>query len=295
MEYLVPTETNAILQNNADRCCNLALILGRYIPREVICKEDVPNERNVKWLNKWLPGVLKQFTSQNIGATQQAVYARWQQTVAATRATPWTMPLITRLIVGLGGKGALEIGITLDKVTGLPFVPGSALKGLCRSYALYTLAEKYGVPIEKEAFASFDEELTSGKYDSEDLARTYHRAFGTQEGAGVLVFFDAVVAALPPGNPLFALDVMTPHFPKYYTSSGKDSPADNDSPNPVNFIAVAHRTTFAFAVGVRAGVQHADTQDVLAVASGWLQTALQDFGVGSKTAAGYGAFGPVKA
>lgn|GEM_PF-4380044 len=59
------------------------------------------------------------------------------------------------------GKGALEIGITLDKGPGLPYIPGSARKGACRNYALFVLAKKYGVPVEEKDFADFDKDLTA--------------------------------------------------------------------------------------------------------------------------------------
>jgi len=47
-----------------------------------------------------------------------------------------------RLIVGLGGKCAMEFSLTLQHTSGLPVIPGSALKGLTRTYALLTIAEK---------------------------------------------------------------------------------------------------------------------------------------------------------
>lgn len=290
MRYLTPTDTAKVLANNVNKCHNLALILGRYIPREVINNEDVPNERNVKYRNRWMPEVTGRFTQQTVGGSVAAYHARWQQMTEAASATRWDMRLLTRLIVGLGGKGALEIGITLDKVTGLPYIPGSALKGLCRSYALYETAAKHGIdPMKEKALEELDEKLATGQGYNGD-AKVYADCFGKQEDAGKLIFFDGVVKALPNGKSLFALDVMTPHFPEYYRNSGSKPPADNDNPNPVNFITVAHGTTFSFAVGIRHRERDQYTEELRGTAVKWLKQALQDFGVGSKTAAGYGAF-----
>jgi CRISPR-associated protein Cmr6 len=52
----------------------------------------------------------------------------------------------SRLIVGNGTKGTLEMGITLHRIFGIPYIPGSALKGLARSFALNQIAEKFGIP-----------------------------------------------------------------------------------------------------------------------------------------------------
>jgi len=91
------------------------------------------------------------------------------------------------------------------------------------------------------------------------------------------------------GKPLFTWDVMTPHFVQYYSNDGKKPSADNDNPNPVNFITVTEGTPFAFAIGVRRSAT-SSVQKIQAQAVEWLKTALQDYGAGSKTAAGYGAF-----
>jgi CRISPR-associated protein Cmr6 len=293
MIYLTPTDTASLLQNNANKCHNLALILGRYIPKEVINNEDVPAEKKLKYRSKWMQEVVSRFRQDVVGKSVAAYHQRWQRMTEAAAATAWEMTLLTRLIVGLGGKGALEIGITLDKVTGLPYIPGSALKGACRSYALYEIAARHGINVqESDALKNLDEKLATGKGYNGD-ARLYAAIFGSQDDAGALVFFDAVVSNLADNKSLFALDVMTPHFPRYYRDRGNEAPADNDSPNPVNFITVTHGTTFAFAVGIRASKRAdspEDARQLQETAKRWLITALSDYGVGSKTAAGYGAF-----
>ncbi|QRN84303.1 type III-B CRISPR module RAMP protein Cmr6 [Chloroflexota bacterium] len=59
-----------------------------------------------------------------------------------------SFPLKTRnrLIIGLGGKGTLEMGITLHHLYGFPYIPGSALKGLARSYGINIIAEMFEIP-----------------------------------------------------------------------------------------------------------------------------------------------------
>ena len=72
---------------------------------------------------------------------------RWQQVVNAShQAAQFKRLTKSRLVVGLGGKGSLEMGLTLHPLYGFPFIPGSALKGLAKTVVLYLLADEWGIP-----------------------------------------------------------------------------------------------------------------------------------------------------
>lgn len=291
--YLVPSDTARILTTHAENCQNLALILARYIPHEAIRNDDVLNDRGRavdKVRSKWLTNILKDFTGANVEAIIFANLDRWSATVKAGNASTFQMRLRGRMVVGLGGKNPMEFGITLNRLTGLPYIPGSALKGLARSYALLTLAGEFGIPIETEPLEKFDAALSKGTHDNNLLAKHYHLAFGTQADAGGCVFYDAVVSNVAnPNESLFVMDVMTPHFVKYYTSGGTDAPHDGDSPNPVSYVAVREGVSFGFAVGSRTGFVDVDNA-TRKQARNWLRSALEEMGIGAKTAQGYGVF-----
>ena len=51
-----------------------------------------------------------------------------------------------RLVVGLGLPSPLETGITLHHLYGIPYLPGSAIKGVTRAFRLQKIAEELGVP-----------------------------------------------------------------------------------------------------------------------------------------------------
>lgn len=51
-----------------------------------------------------------------------------------------------RLVLGLGLPSPFETGIALHHVYGVPVIPGSALKGLARDWAVRHIAEQLGVP-----------------------------------------------------------------------------------------------------------------------------------------------------
>lgn len=150
-KYLTPQNTAKVLAGHAGSCQHLGLLLGRYAPRQVIDNDAWDDRGRVKWRDHWLrQDVLPRFVvSQPRPAGWQrlldAVYQRWQAVTAG--ATRFEAQARGRLVVGLGGKGVLEFGLTLQHVTGLPVIPGSALKGLARTYGLLTIAAELGVPV----------------------------------------------------------------------------------------------------------------------------------------------------
>lgn len=54
--------------------------------------------------------------------------------------------VVWRLIVGLGLPSPLEAGITLHHLYGIPYLPGSAIKGVTRNWKLQKIADELGVP-----------------------------------------------------------------------------------------------------------------------------------------------------
>jgi len=298
--YLVPSDTATVLGQHVKNSRNLGLTLQRYVPQEAIDETDRLNDRGRpigKERNFWLQDICREFKPDT--ALIESTYRRWlAMTEGAARLT---LVSRSRMIIGLGGKGALELGITLHPVTGLPYIPGSALKGLCRNYTLYYIAAESGISLDpaavkdpSEAARQLDEQLTAtanyGLNIHPEYAALYRALFGKQEEAGQCVFYDAVIQDLPSDRPLFVLDVMTPHFRQYYESNGATAPHDADNPNPITYITVNAGIMFAFAVGSRRTARQAPTGDALYL----LDQALREWGIGAKTAAGYGLFKRVK-
>jgi CRISPR-associated protein Cmr6 len=303
--YLAPKDTAKLLEQGAAKCQNFGLRLVRYAPRQVIELTDRYDDRG-KVIGKersfWLQELCKNFKPDP--TLVQSTYQRWQaMTEGAAR---FKAALQGRMVIGLGGKGAMEFGITLHRVTGLPYIPGSALKGLTRSYFLIQLAEQAGYT---DTLDKLDELLTKSASDDENkdksgadrkaideiaralpkvdrkLIEIYREMFGLQGAAGACVFYDAVLAE-PPQGQLFTVDVMTPHFVKYYRESGAQAPDEGDNLNPVNYVTVSEGVRFAFAIGKRRTTDKLHLADARVL----LREALYWLGVGSKTASGYGVF-----
>lgn len=198
-------------------------------------------------------------------------FERWFRSfdlaIAAKTAQVETAETQGRLVIGLGNKSVLEMGIRLDHTWGVPILPGSALKGLA------------------SRTAHLDAGAGSGwNRPGKDLKQAAgdHNAFlfGTTENSGAVIFHDALWDPESRAGPL-ELDVMTVHHPAYY-QDGHAPPSDMDSPNPVSFVTATGK--FSIVLEARPGVDPT-----------WLSTAfqllahgLEQHGLGAKTNAGYG-------
>ena len=194
----------------------------------------------------------------------------------ALYATDW------HFATGMGNPHPLENGFNWHPVWGVPYLPGSGLKGLVRSWV---------------------EEWQFDEGDSDQLARKQRLLdwFGSDDKdpktqaplqTGKLIFFDAV-----PYKPVrLVSDIMTPHMGDWYAKGGeiksvKDQasvvPADWHSPTPLYFLA-AKEPLFLVSVAPRNELVAAeiDIQEVMQCVS----DALEWLGAGAKTAVGYGQF-----
>ena len=168
---------------------------------------------------------------------------------------------LDRVIVGLGADNPLETSITLNRLYGVPLIPGSALKGLARSY----LRNQVRTHLDQAEGPSWEE--------------CDRVLFGDTSECGKVVFFDAWW--VPDGEPPLSKDVITVHHPGYYNPPGgkRLPPTDFDDPNPVSFVSA--RGSFLVAV-------KSPDEGWTGFALKLLLQALEDYGVGAKTSSGYG-------
>ncbi len=190
-------------------------------------------------------------------------YNRWFDLISAEhRFSQTVMTLENRLLIGLTGNGALETGCSLSRNYGMPYIPSSSVKGVVRAWVEQHLKD---VPPNEIA------ELF-GTRDSEHVNRV----------SGLVTFHDAwwipfdKDKAKPEPKP-FVLDVVTTHHQAYY-NSGQAEPSDKDSPIPNHQLAV--QGSFLFVI--EGAPEHVELCQKMLV------QALQDNGIGAKTAAGYG-------
>lgn len=171
--------------------------------------------------------------------------------------------VLGRMVVGLGAESVLETSIALHRTYGVPYIPGSALKGLAAAAAHKFLEnDKWKKP-------SADKEI----------GESHRVMFGDTESSGYVTFHDALWIPEGDGRSLpLDLDVMTVHHPDYYQGKENAPPADWDSPTPVAFVSAQGKYLLAVT----------GPEEWVGAALEILAEALERDGIGAKTAAGYG-------
>ncbi len=181
-----------------------------------------------------------------------------------------------RMVVGLGNESVYETSMTLHHIYGIPYIPASAIKGFLRNY--------------------FINEYFSQREDYALMDEGFCKIFGSPKNSklgekrGDIIFFDAYPLEVPKIEP----DVMNVHYPDYY--GGNKPPADYQNPNPIFFLTVSN-TKFKFIFGKIKNRQEAIVtgkfkgENILNLTFSNLIEALAEYGIGAKTAIGYGIMG----
>lgn len=247
-------------------CSNLGLAFERYISSDGETDPQRPRKEDAKAVvEAFLKGIC---TAANHVDIYQPAYERWTQSLPVSKTLKKEpIPCSTRVIVGLGNDTLLEVGMTFNRTYGMPIIPGSALKGLCRRYYL------------KHLNGSGEVKDANGK---PVVTAKFYTLFGSTDAGGLITFFDAwCVPTSAPGGPL-RQDVITVHHKNYYGKKGATPPTDFDDPTPISFLSATG--SFLFAV-------KGPTPEWTEFAMNLLKIALADYGVGGKTSSGYGRFG----
>lgn len=182
---------------------------------------------------------------------------------------------------GLGNEHPLENGFAFLNPYGLPYLPGSGVKGVVRAAARELYSGEWG-----DAHGWNEDRMTV-------LLGLQSDEGGTTHQRGVLRFWDVIPQVA--GDKLL-VEVMTPHQSHYL--QGRESPHDSGQPNPIMFLTVPPESTFAFHVECDLPRLQRLAPD-LAGDSRWktlleaaFTHAFEWLGFGAKTAVGYGALAP---
>jgi CRISPR-associated protein Cmr6 len=233
----------------------------------------VPNAHAELWLDKYIDDVgdtksrgpfIADVSALPVPEEYVSFYKRWEQMLDDQGAEKRIAHVKGRMIIGLGDESVLETAISLHRTYGVPYIPGSALKGLAAACARQRFGE-----------------------DWQKGSEYYKVVFGNTDDTGYITFFDALyipgtgykhngkVKALYP-------DVITVHHQKYYQDT-KNPPADWDDPNPVPFLTATGNYLIALA-GSELEEQEAWIDATFTI----LKLALVELGIGAKTSSGYG-------
>ena len=182
--------------------------------------------------------------------------------------------LKTPLITGIGETHPHEVSMVFDHNMGIPYIPASGIKGIVRFAHTLGLLDK----ISPEKIKP-DEKSGQLYFDDEKPWTSIPKLFGTQSERGSVIFLDAY----PEQAPELHIDIMNPHYGKYYNEGVP--PGDYLDPKPIKFLTVAKNTVFIFRA--LADKEHSDLAGKVRNA---LEKALTVEGIGAKTAVGYGLF-----
>jgi len=193
-------------------------------------------------------------------------FRRWQSlTSDQMRFLSVELELETRLFIGLTGGGMLETGCAIAHTYGMPYIPGSSIKGVVNAFVR---ASAFGRERPEVCDALFGHEATPDEPNGLAGAISFHDAWWVPGSA-----------ATP-----FAEEVVTTHHPDYYGSDGATPASDLDSPVPNAQIAVRGRFFFVLEGPIA----------WLPLVREMLTAALTQAGIGAKTRSGYGFFHAVE-
>jgi len=206
-----------------------------------------------------------------------------RQTALAGLADAVTFDAISTapFATGLGNEHPLENGFAFLEPYGLPYLPGSGVKGVLRAAATELAEGLFGG---SDGWTAAAIEALFGR-ESMDGDQDHQR--------GALSFWD-VLPQLP-GNRL-QVEVMTPHQGHYYAPGGTSQPPhDSGSPIPIFFLAVPPEAKFTFHVQcnrpfldrIAPGLAGGERWKTLLDAA--FRHAFEWLGFGAKTSVGYGA------
>ncbi len=229
--------------------------------------------------------------------------------------------LQSRMILNAAG-GVLENGgMCLDRISGVPYIPGSAVKGCARRWAIQALAEadaKVKPSLMKDLALIFgwgDQDWIGGRNDKNQRRSDFEYACGPdwqnvrEKVASELLLFlgrrvnpekpawkqlphyagsVCFLPSYPLQDPGIDLDIVCCHHKEYYGNPEAQKAPDTESPEPIVFpvVSCAKTPVFAFALLPLRSC----SAEYAAKARQWLKTGLETFGIGGKTHAGYGWF-----
>lgn len=211
-----------------------------------------------------------------LGEQNKHLIEALQPTICFDLTTTYPGLLIgSGLAHGTGMDHDLKIGLSFDYTTGLPYVAGSAVKGVLRS-----LFPSLAKEISKEDRLRIDylNEKCQKKLSADEWKKLTAMLFDANRAGTApsrVLFFDAmIIGSTNQSGQILGDDFITPH----------KSPIKN--PIPLQFLKVLPGVTFRFAFRMDNRVGELTVEQVGAL----LRAILLDVGVGAKTNVGYGQF-----
>ncbi len=222
-----------------------------------------------------------------------------------------------RMIVGLGNESVYDTSITLHHVYGIPYIPASAVKGVVRSWII---TERFGRD-EKNAIKDKGFCDVFGCPQKIEGINSYYN----EDRQGKVWFFDAFPLSEPKIEVDIMNPHYGDYYADKKPNGHSVPPADYLTPKPITFLTVGEKDKegnplqFQFLIGIKEKdvdeaigassrmlkdsnglqiiVRKTGTNELvdastdprlLNITEAWLKKALEEHGIGAKTAVGYG-------
>lgn len=223
-----------------------------------------------------------------------------------------------RLIVGLGNESVYDTSMTLHHVYGIPYIPASAVKGVVRSWVI---TEAFNQDEEKAILDKGFCDVFGCPKKIKDTPSYYE-----EERKGKVWFFDALPLSKPEIEVDIMNPHYGDYYAEKKVNGNSVPPVDYLKPNPIPFLTVGekdednHPLKFQFIVGVKDKdnksigkesrlfvdsegkniqvrkenggvvelVDASSDTNLLKITEAWMKKALEEHGIGAKTAVGYG-------
>ena len=236
---------------------NLGLTFDRFVP-QIECPGRDIKKKNLDALSNYRMAI-----HPDLRKSYQYAFDKWTAAVKGVekenKAISFDITSLTKVIFGFGNDSALEVGVHLNKPWGVPYISGSAIKGVVASYLRKTKTLDEGSP---------------------DYVNIFGGIYGEKDYSGAVVFNDAWL--YPDCDSWFERDIINPHYQQYYSENRL--PDGMDDPVPVQTLVL--RPGLSFFVSMQG------PENLLKYLKNALKEALCEGGIGAgaKTAVGYGRF-----
>lgn len=240
------------------------LLLQRYYPARAEGESDEAlHGRESQWR--------KELAQAKGPEAYRPAFERWTEALHGMGADLFEADLVARMTVSLGTPSPSENGLALHHTYGIPYVPGSTLKGAMRAIA----QEMLNLP---------DLDPTKKSSEVDKRFAPILSTFGSVENMAAVTVFDAMWV---PDNrrPPLVREAWTPHHQSYMTGSSA-LPLESEAPIPLSLFAVPAGTKFRFALLLPGPEWRGSITSVL--------DRTLHRGVGAKHHQGYGRFGEVR-
>lgn len=258
-------------------------------------EREIKKENKVFALKEATRLSLRDKTAMEALIDRQAILAAGHPTANLLRLDALaTAPFTT----GLGNEHPLENGFAFLNPYGLPYLPGSGIKGVLRQAARELADGDWGDTHGWDAVHPSPTGRGAGGEGVSPIDALFGKEDSNNAQRGALTFWDVILQIA--GDSL-TVEIMTPHQSHYYQqkrerkSGDSTSPHESGQPNPISFLTVPPKSRFVFHVQcnlahlTRIAPALAENDQWKALLTAALEHAFQWLGFGAKTAVGYGA------